>query len=186
MRDRDVSKQVSTPINTMHFMQSKLWVEVYASIAVVLQDECESNICQNGGSCRTLAGDYICLCPPSHTGLQCQQRKSVVSRLCMPSRLLIAWNNTHEGRLDALLPLDMYSCKYHVTFLAFSNLTTLYYLPLVVPLVLECTRQLREELLVIDCTANKPLSSISCLHNGSTVDACKRELLRMLYNIVWP
>ena len=38
-------------------------------------DDCVINPCQNGATCRKLAGDTACLCPAYYTGVTCGLRK---------------------------------------------------------------------------------------------------------------
>lgn len=38
-------------------------------------NECESNPCQNGGTCRDVVSGYICQCPIGWSGTTCQIRK---------------------------------------------------------------------------------------------------------------
>ena len=40
-------------------------------------DECSSNPCLNGGSCTDQVNGYVCSCPPTYTGAQCQTGKLV-------------------------------------------------------------------------------------------------------------
>lgn len=35
-------------------------------------DDCDSDPCMNGGSCRDEVGNYKCLCPPGWMGINCE------------------------------------------------------------------------------------------------------------------
>ena len=37
----------------------------------VVYEDCEQNLCQNGGTCQIIAGDYLCICAAGFTGLDC-------------------------------------------------------------------------------------------------------------------
>ena len=39
---------------------------------IIVYDECEIDICLNGGTCRILAGDYLCFCAEGYAGLFCE------------------------------------------------------------------------------------------------------------------
>ena len=39
-------------------------------------NNCIAGICQNGGTCRDLVGDYVCSCVPGYTGRNCQTGES--------------------------------------------------------------------------------------------------------------
>ena len=38
----------------------------------LVESECETNICENGATCKLLAGDYTCECLPNYSGPFCQ------------------------------------------------------------------------------------------------------------------
>ena len=40
-------------------------------------NECESNPCQNGATCRDLVGGYVCSCGGGYTGPNCEGGKTV-------------------------------------------------------------------------------------------------------------
>ena len=39
-------------------------------------NNCITGICQNGGTCQDLVGDYVCSCVPGYTGRNCQTSES--------------------------------------------------------------------------------------------------------------
>ena len=41
----------------------------------VYEDTCAVDICVNGGTCKELAGDTVCLCPPFYIGVTCSLRE---------------------------------------------------------------------------------------------------------------
>ncbi|XP_039084428.1 sushi, nidogen and EGF-like domain-containing protein 1 isoform X3 [Hyaena hyaena] len=53
-------------------------------------DECQTQPCRNGGSCRDLPGAFVCQCPAGFTGAQCQTELDA----CDPSPCL------HGGRCE--------------------------------------------------------------------------------------
>ena len=91
-RDQDVKKQVRTSgyVNHLYTLSTYLvTTRTFVSTVcksmnivtqslhwIVLTDECESDICENGGTCRRLAEDYVCLCPQYYIGLTCAERKN--------------------------------------------------------------------------------------------------------------
>ena len=69
----------------------------------VLRDECDRNICQNGGTCRRLAEDYLCLCPQYYIGLTCTERKDdYTSTCCCVVYLIFQFSSA-----PSVLPLEM-------------------------------------------------------------------------------
>ena len=94
-REQDVKKQVRTSVcvNHLHMYCQPSMLRIYSTLQpgnlnilpviltqslhwIVLTDECESDICENGGTCRRLAEDYVCLCPQYYIGLTCAERKN--------------------------------------------------------------------------------------------------------------
>ena len=53
--------------------ESLVWSHAFYTVPV--EDECRSNPCQNGGTCRDAINMYYCRCPPTFTGKDCDQRK---------------------------------------------------------------------------------------------------------------
>lgn len=42
-------------------------------------DECQSNPCQNGGTCIDEVNSFVCLCLPSYGGATCEKGKCLMS-----------------------------------------------------------------------------------------------------------
>jgi hypothetical protein len=38
-------------------------------------DECESQPCDNGGTCTDQVNSYLCVCPTGYTGINCETGK---------------------------------------------------------------------------------------------------------------
>ncbi len=54
------------------------------SILCIDVNECGSNPCLNGATCRDLVNGYSCSCAPGYTGMHCEsKRRLVVRRSCM-------------------------------------------------------------------------------------------------------
>ncbi|KAG8235319.1 hypothetical protein J437_LFUL003600 [Ladona fulva] len=45
---------------------------------------CESSPCENGGTCEEAQGTYLCDCPPSYQGINCEIEKTGVNRISKP------------------------------------------------------------------------------------------------------
>lgn len=46
---------------------------------------CSNNPCQNGGSCSARGNDYVCQCPASYTGKNCQSGSLFIEVFCLSS-----------------------------------------------------------------------------------------------------
>nr|XP_054761025.1 low-density lipoprotein receptor-related protein 4-like [Lytechinus pictus] len=55
-------------------------------------NECESNPCQNGGTCMDLVNEYRCQCPTGYIGSRCELESSIC--------FLLKWNSIFAGSLE--------------------------------------------------------------------------------------
>ena len=53
---------------------------MHALILSIISDinECESNPCQNGGTCVDSVNDFMCFCHIGFTGLQCESGEQLI------------------------------------------------------------------------------------------------------------
>ncbi|PJE77415.1 hypothetical protein CI610_03662 [invertebrate metagenome] len=50
----------------------KCYICLTSTLLIEDVDECEVNMCQNGGVCENTPGSYYCKCPMGWTGKHCQ------------------------------------------------------------------------------------------------------------------
>jgi len=52
---------------------------LYINILIIFADidECASDPCQNGGSCKDYVNYFTCSCPPRYYGVYCETSKSI-------------------------------------------------------------------------------------------------------------
>lgn len=63
--------QICTEPGMVAMYISLLYVSVYNCFIVYI--DCDVNPCENNGTCRLLAGSYICNCSSGFSGLFCEQ-----------------------------------------------------------------------------------------------------------------
>ena len=51
---------------------------LHNSLLYLVYENCDSNICENGATCKVLAGDYICECLPAYTGAFCENKSKTI------------------------------------------------------------------------------------------------------------
>ena len=57
-------------VKTIHGIQCVLFKFPFFHVVF---EECENDVCENGATCKQLAGDYICECPPQYVGAFCEE-----------------------------------------------------------------------------------------------------------------
>ncbi len=59
-------RQVNQLIDSIYF----LFVTLFKPVS----ESCDQNICENGATCKILAGDYICECLQGYVGAFCEEK----------------------------------------------------------------------------------------------------------------
>ncbi len=65
----------------MNFLFIFFWIGYHGEKCGTEINECLSNPCRNNASCINKIGGYVCTCPKSFSGLQCETKQKFLSSL---------------------------------------------------------------------------------------------------------